>query len=220
MGGSATGGREKVGNSSASVICVSSLRAGVARRSNYQNITVRSAKVFCLRSVGAPACHAFIDWAVQAKGGGTSALPPPPPIAVETGYGPRILEWVEILLDDKARVGITTGFMFLKKDGTPAKAIYFEEALVKKLEWIQQNTSGIIPLTINLWEEFGVRRSMRRGATTEALNAGIDGPTIDANNGWRKVEAAKGKMPRFSMRQRHTQVFQDLRHQLRFFLGV
>jgi hypothetical protein len=33
--------------------------------------------------------------------------------------------------------------MFLKKDGTPAKAVYFEEAFVEKLEWIQQNTSGI-----------------------------------------------------------------------------
>jgi hypothetical protein len=103
--------------------------------------------------------------------------------------------------------------MFLKKDGTPAKAIYFEEAaLVEKLEWIQQNTSGIIPLTISLGEEFGVRRSTRRRATTEALNAGIDGPTIDANNVWRNVGAAKGEMPRFSMRQRNTQVFQDLRH--------
>jgi hypothetical protein len=91
---------------------------------------------------------------------------------------------------------------------------------VEKLEWIQQNTSGIIPLTINLWEEFGVRRSMRRGATTEALNAGIDGPTINANNGWRKVEEAKGEMPRFSMHQRYTQDFQDLRHQLIFSLGV
>jgi hypothetical protein len=102
------------------------------------------------------------------------------------------------LLDEKVRVGLTTGSMFLKRDGAPAKAIYFEEALLEKLEWIQKNTSGIIPLSINLWEEFGVRRSMRRGATTEALNAGIDGPTIDDNNGWRKVEAAKGKMPRFS----------------------
>jgi hypothetical protein len=123
-------------------------------------------------------------------------------------------------LDEKARVGVTTGFMFLKKDGTSAKAIYFEEALVKKLEWIQQNTSGIIPLTINLWEEFGVRRSMRRGATTEALNTGIDGPTIDTNNGWQKVKAAKGKMPRFSMRQRYTQFYQDWRHQLRFSLRI
>jgi hypothetical protein len=39
-----------------------------------------------------------------------------------------------------------------------------------------------------------VIRSMRRGAIAEALSADIDGPTIDANNGWRKVEAAKGKM--------------------------
>jgi hypothetical protein len=77
---------------------------------------------------------------------------------------------VERLLDEKARLGLKTGFVFLKKDGTPAKAIYFEEALVEKLEWIQQNTSGIIPLTINLWEEFGIRRSMRRRATTEAMN--------------------------------------------------
>jgi hypothetical protein len=63
---------------------------------------------------------------------------------------------------------------------------------VEKLECIQQNTSGIIPLTINLWEECGIMRSMRRGATTDALNAGIDGPTIDSNNGWLKVEASKG----------------------------
>jgi hypothetical protein len=68
---------------------------------------------------------------------------------------------------------------------------------LEKLEWIQQKTSGIIPLTINLWEEFGVRISMRREATTEALNAVMNGPTIDTNNRWRKVEAAKGKMPRF-----------------------
>jgi hypothetical protein len=91
---------------------------------------------------------------------------------------------------------------------------------VEKLEWIQQNTSRIIPRTINFWEEFGIRRSMRIGETPEALNAGIDGPNIDANNGWRKVEAAKGNMPRFSMRQRYIQVFQDLRHQPRFSLGI
>jgi hypothetical protein len=121
------------------------------------------------------------------------------PIAAETGFGLKIREWVERLLEEKAGVGHTTGFMFLKRYGTPTKAIYFEEGLVEKFEWIQQNTCGIIPLTINLWDEFGVMRSMRRGATTEALNAGIDGPTIKANNGWRKVEAAKGEMPRFLM---------------------
>jgi hypothetical protein len=124
------------------------------------------------------------------------------------------------LLLEKELVGLVSGFLFLKREGTLSKAIDFEEALVERLEWIQQNTSGVIPLAVNLSEEFGVRMSMRRGATTEALNTGIDGPTIDANNGWRKVEAEKGKMPRYSMRQRYTQVFQDFKHQLMFYLGI
>jgi hypothetical protein len=104
-------------------------------------------------------------------------------VAALTGSGIRVREWVEICLLETAEVVLTSGFMFLKKDRTPAKAIYFEEALVERLEWIQQNATGIIPLAVNLCEEFGVRRSMRRGANTEALTAGIDGPTSDADNG-------------------------------------
>jgi hypothetical protein len=127
---------------------------------------------------------------------------------------------VERLLKEKEMTGVISGFMFLRKDAKNALAADFEEALVERLEWIQQNTTGIIPVTIDLWAEFGVSISMRRGATTEALNAGIDGPTIDANNGWWKIESAKGKMPRFSMRQRYTQIFQDLKHQLKFYLGI
>jgi hypothetical protein len=117
-------------------------------------------------------------------------------------------------------VGITTGFMFQRKDGKLAKAAYFEEPLIERLELIQKNTEGIIQKTASLWVEFGVRRSMRRGATMEALNTGLDGPTIDANNGWQKAEAAKGKMPRYVTMQSYTQIFQDLRHQLFFSLGI
>jgi hypothetical protein len=99
------------------------------------------------------------------------------PIMSVMGSGIRIREWVERLLQKKARVGLTSEFLFLKKDGTPVKAIAFEEALLERLEWIQQNMMAIIPLNINLWEEFGMRRLMQRGATTEASNAGIDGWT-------------------------------------------
>jgi hypothetical protein len=88
------------------------------------------------------------------------------------------------------------------------------------MEWIQQSTEGIIMASINLWEEFGIRGSMRRGSTTETLNAGIDGDKIDLNNSWRKVEAAKGKMPRYSMRQRYTQTAHDLIHRLKLSLGI
>jgi hypothetical protein len=48
------------------------------------------------------------------------------PIAAETGSGLKIQEWVGRLLDDIARLGLTTAFMFLKIYGTPATAIYCE----------------------------------------------------------------------------------------------
>jgi hypothetical protein len=61
--------------------------------------------------------------------------------------------------------------MFLRKDGKTSRAADFEESLIERLEWIQQNTTGIISFTIDLWAEFGVMRLMRRGATTEAFAA-------------------------------------------------
>jgi hypothetical protein len=91
---------------------------------------------------------------------------------------------VERLLKEKEMPVVISGFVFLKKDGKTARAADFEEARIERLEWIQQNMVGIIPVTIDLWPEFGVRRSMRHGATTEALDVGIDGPKIDRNNGW------------------------------------
>jgi hypothetical protein len=57
----------------------------------------------------------------QMEGGQQHFLP----IAAETGSGLNIREWVGRLLDEKARLGLTTAFMFLKRDGTPAKAMYF-----------------------------------------------------------------------------------------------
>jgi uncharacterized protein (TIGR03382 family) len=55
------------------------------------------------------------------------------PVAALAGSWIRVREWVERLLPEKAPVGLTSEFMFFKKDGTPAKAIYFEEALVERL---------------------------------------------------------------------------------------
>jgi hypothetical protein len=57
----------------------------------------------------------------QMEGGQKHFLP----IAAETGYGLKIQELVGRLLDEKARRGLTTGFMFLKRDGMSANAICF-----------------------------------------------------------------------------------------------
>jgi hypothetical protein len=78
----------------------------------------------------------------------------------------------------------------------------------------------LIPMTIDLWEVVGCRRSMRRGATAETLNVEVDASWIDANNRWRKFERAKGKMPSMSMRQLYTEMLQNLKHELNFSLAI
>jgi hypothetical protein len=96
----------------------------------------------------------------------------------------------------------------------------FDEPLIERLVWIQENTEGLIPMTIDLWEVVGCRRSMRRGATAEALNMEVVASWIDANNGWRKFERAKGKMPSMSMWQLYTEMLQNLKHELKFSLAI
>jgi hypothetical protein len=96
----------------------------------------------------------------------------------------------------------------------------FDEPLIERLVWIQENAEGLIPMTVDLWEVVGCRRSMRRGAKTEALNMEVDASWIDANNGWRKCEREKGKMPSVEMRQLYTEMLQNLKHELKLSLVI
>ena len=68
----------------------------------------------------------------------------------------------------------------------------FEGDLHTVLETIQ-NTTTLIDKAVDIREEYGIYRSLRRGATTEAHNQGVAEPVIEMNNRWRKVERAKGK---------------------------
>jgi hypothetical protein len=142
------------------------------------------------------------------------------PVAAVTGSGLKIREWMRRLLELKVKCGHTQGFLFRRKNGSPAKMGKFDEPLIERLVWIQENTQGLIPMSIDFWDVVGCRRSMRRWATTEALNMEIDASWIDDNNDWRKVEQAKGKMPSMSMRQLYTEMLQNLKHELKFSLAI
>jgi hypothetical protein len=72
------------------------------------------------------------------------------PVAAGTGSGLRIRDWARRLLELKVRSGQTQGFLFRRKKGSPVKMV-----------WIQENTQGLIHMTIDLWEVNGCRISMR-----------------------------------------------------------
>ena len=48
-------------------------------------------------------------------------------------------------------------------------------------------------------EDFSINRSSRRGSETHGLNQKIPELVINAQNRWKKIEAAKGRKAKFSM---------------------
>jgi hypothetical protein len=141
------------------------------------------------------------------------------PVAVEMGTDLCNRDCIIRILELKVRSGQTQCFYF-EKNGSRAKLEDFDEPLIERLVSIQENTEGLIPMIIVLWEVVGYQRSMRRGATAEALNMEVDASWIDANNGWRKFERAKGKMPSISMRKLYTEMLQNLKYELKFSLEI
>jgi hypothetical protein len=98
------------------------------------------------------------------------------------------------LLELKVKYGHTKGLLYRRKKGRPTKMGDFDEPLIERLVWIQENTQGLIPMTIDLWDVVGCRRSTRRKATTEALHMEVDASWID--------------------------MLQNLKHELKFSLAI
>ena len=68
-----------------------------------------------------------------------------------------------------------------------------EPTMHEILEEIQANRPDLIPVECDVNDEYGIFRSFQIGATTEARNRGLSKELIELNNGWRMVEASRGK---------------------------
>ena len=109
----------------------------------------------------------------------------------------NILKWTERICKLRRREGRESGWMFAHKEG-PKKGkqlpmTFLEGNLMEVLDEIQETRSDLIPRELDIREEYGVFRSFRRGATTEAGNKRVRKTTIELNNSWRKQEASRGK---------------------------
>ncbi len=82
----------------------------------------------------------------------------------------------------------------------------FEGDLMDVLEEIQERRPDLIADSLEVREEYGIFRSFRRGATTEAGNMKLRKPTIELNNSWRKQEASRGKHVNADMVTHYTEI--------------
>ena len=108
------------------------------------------------------------------------------PLASVTRDGRKIELWFYQMMFVLKQVNITTGPMFVTSKGKAMSIAEMDTYFIPTLLAVQRKFSHIIPDTFDVAEFYSVYRSLRRGATSKALNVRIPEAVINMNNKWRK----------------------------------
>jgi len=128
----------------------------------------------------------------------------PLPSTTESGFSPRW--WLELLVHVRERQGITDGPAFCWKYKKVAKMKYYENVFHDVLEVVQEGCPDLFVKDISVREDYGLNRSLRRGATTLATLLKVAQSIVDAMNRWRAVENARGRRPTLPMREHYAEI--------------
>jgi hypothetical protein len=144
------------------------------------------------------------------------------PLVLVTATGLEPGKWIERMVDWYGEMGITTGWVFRKGEIHPqiesqrSRQSDYEFEILSEIESIQTEVPGIVGLNVDVFEEYGLSRSFRRGSDTHAGNQGVSSIDIERNNRWRSVEQAKSKQPKLRMIHHYTEVSISLPALLRY----
>jgi hypothetical protein len=128
------------------------------------------------------------------------------PLIAVTKSGLNVKLWVKRLLEVRASEKLTRGPAFADKYGTIADSTMYEREILERFQFIQAKRPELISADTQVLEEYGISRSFRRGATSEARARGTNGDDIDLTNRWRNFEGARGRRPRLSMRDHYSDI--------------
>ena len=140
------------------------------------------------------------------------------PIVYKTKSGLEPGKWIERMVKWYADGGIQSGWVFRSKqdEQVKARASDYEEPILSEIAEIQDRVPGVVGKQVNVFEEYGVSRSFRRGSDAHALNQNVSTADIEINNRWRSVDNAGGKAPRLRMIHHYADLKQLLKARLRY----
>lgn len=144
------------------------------------------------------------------------------PIVVETKTGLQPGKWVIRMVQWYKEIGITSGWVFRKGEisrtihATKGRQSDVENDILTEIVNVQVHEKGIVGVNVDVFDEYGLSRSFRRGSDTHAINQRVDTSDIERNNRWRSVENAKAKQPKLRMVHHYTEVSLSLPALLRY----
>jgi hypothetical protein len=127
------------------------------------------------------------------------------PLAATTKSGLQVKTWVRRLVETRRLERRERGPAFGTIEGHIPYS-WYEREFIDRFMVIQRQDPDIIEADAMVSEEYGISRSFRRGATSEARARGVDPTDIDLANRWRSFEEAKGRRPRMAMRDHYADI--------------
>jgi hypothetical protein len=146
------------------------------------------------------------------------------PLACKSSSGVEIQVWIARLLEAYDAVGVTTGPIFrvaqkgsrVKRSAMGDLDLLFYDVLGK----VQDRWPRVLPPSTKIQDEISVRRSLRRGSTTEASNRRIPREVIEANQRWGKHQRSRGVLPSMGMMERYTDARANVGYLVQYSLGL
>jgi hypothetical protein len=101
-----------------------------------------------------------------------------------TDSGLRPALWLKRLVQLLEDLGILSGWLFQGPQGKQRSMSSFSEEFYRILFTICDEDPPLFEPTMDIMEDYHLARSLHRGATTRATNAGVSQPDIDWINRW------------------------------------
>jgi hypothetical protein len=105
-------------------------------------------------------------------------------LAAETNSGLRPVLWLDRLVKLLEALGIYSGWLFQDTHAGQRTMSFFNEEFYRVLFGIREEDPSLFEPAMDIMEDYHLARSLRRGATTRATNAGVSQPDIDWINRW------------------------------------
>ena len=120
-----------------------------------------------------------------------------PCVGVTQGTGLQPGRWAIRYCRMQKLLGYRNGRLFTMKQPN-GKLFEFDDAFYGALEDVQGLRPDLIPATVDVREDYGILRSLRRGVTAHALNMQVDKTLVNAINRWR-IERQSDGVPNLDM---------------------
>lgn len=113
--------------------------------------------------------------------------------------------WMDRLCLSLRRRETINGFVF-QREGRQRKIGSYDPEFHDRLNRVKDEKPRLFEPNQDIADAFSLRRSLRRGSTTEARNGKVRDEVVEMNNRWRTFERARGRMPSWNMTSHYTDI--------------